>query len=67
MGLGPRVGLQVGKHAYACGQERSSGNPELETKPGFRMSLMERSEFEVRVEKTSHTWGNGRTDLSATG
>ena len=23
-----------------CGQERSSGNPELETKPGFRMSLM---------------------------
>ena len=40
MGLGPRVGLQVGKHAHACGQERSSDNPELETKPGFRMSLM---------------------------
>ena len=31
---------QVGKHAHACGPESSSGNPELETKPGFRMSLM---------------------------
>ena len=40
MGLGPRVGSQIGKHAHACGQERSSGNPELKTKPGFRMSLM---------------------------
>ena len=37
---GPRVGSEVGKHAHACRQELSSGNPELETKPGFRMSLM---------------------------
>ena len=39
--LRAKAGPQVGKHAHACGQERSSGNPELETKPGFRMSLMD--------------------------
>ena len=42
MGLGPRVGSLP---AHACGPERSSGNPELKTKPGFRMSLMKAIRF----------------------
>ena len=29
---GPRNGSQVGKHARACGLERSSGNPDLKNK-----------------------------------
>ena len=39
LGDGPRSGSQVGKHTCACGPERSSGNPDLKTKPGFKTRI----------------------------